>query len=244
MLENKVNICNITAEINGKTILSDISLSIKTGEHIGIIGPSGSGKSSLIRTINGLLPIKKGHIDFEQDQLNPENPTPAMLKKIGMVFQSYALFPHLTVMENLTLSPQLQDGKLTENHLKRANQLLRQVQMADFANRYPSSLSGGQQQRVAIARALMPQPEILLLDEPTSALDPEMVQEVKHVLTAIMQENISIIIVSHDISFIKKTTPRMIFMENGRILADQSTEAFFEQPATKRQQEFIAQLHH
>lgn len=244
MSENKIDIRNISAEINGKTILQNIDLTVRTGEHIGIIGPSGSGKSSLIRTINGLLPIKDGSIQFAQEQLTPTNPHPKILKKIGMVFQSYALFPHLTVMENLTLSPELEDGKLTDQHLDRADKLLQKVQMSEFTERYPSSLSGGQQQRVAIARALMTQPEILLLDEPTSALDPEMIQEVKQVLSSIMQENISIIIVSHDISFIKKTVPRMIFMEDGCILADQTTDAFFNQPATERQQEFIAQLHH
>ena len=211
----------VCAEISGKVILKNMNLTIGKGQHIGIIGPSGSGKSSLIRTMNGLLPISAGQILLDgKNHCTHNTPT------IGMVFQSYALFPHLTVIENMMLAPRLRQSKRTDLTLK-AQSLLRKVKLEGFDHRYPHSLSGGQQQRVAIARTLMIDPHILLLDEPTSALDPEMINEVTSVLQDIMAEKITVLVVSHDISFISKATSRIIFLENGQILSDQDTTSFF-----------------
>ena len=243
MAKHKIIMNNVSAQIADKAILNKISLRVDDQEHIGIIGPSGSGKSSLIRTINGLLPISSGTIEIDSQTITASQPS-ADCSKIGMVFQDYALFPHLTVLENLTLSPTLRNENSTRDIKDRAFSLLDKVKMNGFGNRFPASLSGGQQQRIAIARCLMTEPEILLLDEPTSALDPEMIHEVKSVLEGLMQSQLSIIIVSHDISFIKTTTNRVIFMDEGKKLSDQATDLFFTQPENERQISFIQQLDH
>lgn len=237
-MNNFIEFRNVSAQIDDRTILKDVNLTIHQGEHVGIIGPSGSGKSSLIRTINRLLLIHTGKIIINGKDNHTKN-----LPQIGMVFQAYALFPHLTVLENLTLAPLLHGGNAKTLKCK-AQALLEKVRLAGFDDRYPNSLSGGQQQRIAIARALMIDPEILLLDEPTSALDPEMINEVKLVLQDIIANNMTVLIVSHDIAFIKKTTSRILFLENGQIISDQSQKDFFENPAHARQSEFISQLNH
>jgi ABC-type polar amino acid transport system ATPase subunit len=237
-MNNYISFKDVSADILNKPILKNINLTIQKGQHIGIVGPSGSGKSSLIRTINGLLPITQGQIFLDGKDIQ-KNDTP----HIGMVFQSYDLFPHLSVLENMTLAPLLHHGDPAVLKTK-AQALLEKVKLSGFEHRYPNSLSGGQQQRIAIARTLMIDPEILLLDEPTSALDPEMINEVKLVLQEIMAENITVLVVSHDISFIKKATSRILFMEDGQILSNQDTSTFFSSPDHERQKQFLSQLNH
>ena len=237
-MNDYISFKDVSADILNKPILKNIDLTIQKGQHIGIVGPSGSGKSSLIRTINGLLPITQGQIF-----LNGKNIQNNEAPHIGMVFQSYDLFPHLSVLENMMLAPLLHHGDPAALKTK-AQALLEKVKLSGFDNRYPNSLSGGQQQRIAIARTLMTDPEILLLDEPTSALDPEMINEVKLVLQEIMAENITVLVVSHDISFIKKATSRILFMEDGQILSNQDTRTFFSNPSHERQKQFLSQLNH
>jgi len=217
--------------------LKGINLSVLKGEILVICGPSGSGKSTLIRTVNGLEKISHGSISV----LGEDNTLPSA-GKVGMVFQHFNLFPHLTVLENLTLAPIRTLGLSKLEAKERALHFLSRVNIEEQANKYPIQLSGGQQQRVAIARSLCMQPEILLFDEPTSALDPETIQEVLDVMIDLAKDGITMMCVTHEMGFARKVADRVIFMDQGEILEVNTPEQLFSNPNHPRTQQFLQQI--
>ena len=223
--------------------LKDIDLSIYEGERIIVCGPSGSGKSTLIRCLNGLEKHQEGVITVHGTVLdNNIESVKKIRKNVGMVFQQFNLFPHLTVMENCILAPMenLQLNKTEASKL--AMSFLERVQIPDQANKLPGQLSGGQQQRVAIARALCMQPRLMLFDEPTSSLDPEMIKEVLDTMVTLANDGMSMICVTHELNFARRVAHRVIFMDQGKILEDQSPKDFFENPKTDRARLFLSQI--
>jgi general L-amino acid transport system ATP-binding protein len=227
--------------------LRDINLRVQRGERIVICGPSGSGKSTLIRCINRLEEHQEGQLTVAGVTLSDNlRDIDQVRRQVGMVFQQFNLFPHLTVLENLTLSP-IFVGKMpaTEANQK-AMQQLERVRIADQAHKYPLQLSGGQQQRVAIARALCLSPQIMLFDEPTSALDPEMIQEVLDVMTELAQQGITMLCVTHEMGFARAVADRVVFMDQGQIVEEAPPAEFFERPRHARTQAFLAKIigHH
>ena len=223
--------------------LKDINLSIYEGERIVVCGPSGSGKSTLIRCLNGLEKHQDGIIKVHGTVLDNNNESVKKIRKsVGMVFQQFNLFPHLTVMENCILAP-MENLHLSEAEAsKLAMSFLERVQIPDQANKLPGRLSGGQQQRVAIARALCMQPRLMLFDEPTSSLDPEMIKEVLDTMVALANDGMSMICVTHEMNFARRVAHRVIFMDEGRIVEDQSPKDFFENPQTDRARLFLSQI--
>lgn len=221
-------------------VLKDISVDIQDGEVIAIIGPSGSGKSTFLRCLNKLEEPTAGAIYINDENLmDDETNINKIREKVGMVFQHFNLFPHKTVLENLTLSPlKIKNAKLDEINEK-AMGLLKKVGLADKANSYPDQLSGGQKQRIAIARTLAMDPEIILFDEPTSALDPEMIKEVLDVMRELADEGMTMIIVTHEMGFAKNVADRVFFMDRGTILEDNSPEVIFGNPKHERTKEFL-----
>ncbi|KWT99108.1 glutamine ABC transporter ATP-binding protein [Vibrio toranzoniae] len=219
--------------------LKDIDLKIEQGEIVVICGPSGSGKSTLIRCINQLEPFESGKLSVLEQALPCKFSTPG---QVGMVFQHFHLFPHLTVLENLTLSPTRTLKKSKQNAEKIAMHYLECVHIAEQANKYPAQLSGGQQQRVAIARSLCMKPELLLFDEPTSALDPEMINEVLDVMVELASEGITMVCVTHEMGFAKRVADRVIFMDEGQIVESNTPQALFEKPQHERTQAFLNQI--
>lgn len=234
---NAIEFTNVSKWYGQFQALKEINLSVRKGEILVVCGPSGSGKSTLIRTINGLETLDQGEITV----LGQLNSTLAA-GKVGMVFQHFNLFPHLTVLENLTLSPIRTLGLTKKEATQCALQFLKRVNIEEQANKYPVQLSGGQQQRVAIARSLCMQPEILLFDEPTSALDPETIQEVLDVMVDLAQDGITMICVTHEMGFAKKVADRVIFMEQGQVLEMSTPEQLFSAPTHPRTQQFLAQI--
>lgn len=226
-------------------VLKNINLSVKEGEKIVICGPSGSGKSTLIRCLNRLEAHQNGSIKVDGIPLtdNLKN-LQEIRKEVGMVFQHFNLFPHLTILENLTLAPQWVKKLPKEETEEYALKLLERVAIADQAYKYPGQLSGGQQQRVAIARSLCMQPKIMLFDEPTSALDPEMVKEVLDVMVDLAKEGMTMLCVTHEMGFAKQVADRVIFMDAGEIVEEAPPETFFTQPKHPRSKEFLAQILH
>ena len=224
-------------------VLKGIDLDIYRGDVVCLIGPSGCGKSTFLRCLNRLEIPSSGSIKFEGTEVD-EAHIDAVRQKMGMVFQHFNLFPHLTVKKNLELAPSLLKLKDKEAISARADELLARVGLADKANAYPKSLSGGQQQRIAIARALCAQTKIILFDEPTSALDPEMVQEVLDVMIELAQEDITMICVTHEMGFARQVADRVIFMEDGRILEEGTPEHFFDNPENPRCREFLSKILH
>ena len=224
-------------------VLRDINLSVAAGERIVICGPSGSGKSTLIRCINRLEEHQQGRITVAGIELRDDTrATEAVRRQVGMVFQQFNLFPHLTVLENLTLSP-IWVGKIKpEDAAERAMQQLRRVRIAEQAHKYPLQLSGGQQQRVAIARALCLTPQIMLFDEPTSALDPEMIQEVLDVMVELAGQGITMLCVTHEMGFARAVADRVVFMDQGQIIEQATPHEFFEQPKHDRTRDFLAKI--
>ncbi|MEZ8086409.1 MULTISPECIES: amino acid ABC transporter ATP-binding protein [unclassified Vibrio] len=219
--------------------LKDIDLNIEQGEIVVICGPSGSGKSTLIRCINQLEPFESGELSVLEQVLPSKFNTPG---QVGMVFQHFHLFPHLTVLENLTLSPIRTLKKSKQEAEKIAMHYLERVHIAEQANKYPVQLSGGQQQRVAIARSLCMKPELLLFDEPTSALDPEMINEVLDVMVELASEGITMVCVTHEMGFAKQVADRVIFMDEGQIVESNTPQSLFETPQHERTQAFLNQI--
>lgn len=224
-------------------VLRDINLEVTAGEVVVVIGPSGSGKSTLCRTINRLEPIDSGDIRLAGVLLPEEGKELARLRaEVGMVFQSFNLFAHKTILENITLGPIKVRGVKPAEAKARAMALLDRVGVANQADKYPAQLSGGQQQRVAIARSLAMEPKVMLFDEPTSALDPEMITEVLDVMTALARDGMTMIVVTHEMGFARKAANRVVFMADGQIVEEASPEAFFTTPRTQRAQEFLSKL--
>ncbi len=227
-------------------VLKDIDLAVATGERIVICGPSGSGKSTLIRCINGLETIQKGRITVAGvDLTDSRHQAEQVRRHVGMVFQQFNLFPHLTVLENCLLSPMKTQGLSKAQAGEIAMHFLARVRIPDQAHKYPSQLSGGQQQRVAIARALCMKPDIMLFDEPTSALDPEMVKEVLDTMIELASDGITMLCVTHEMGFARSVADRVIFMADGEILEQAPPEQFFGAPEHPKAKAFLGQiLHH
>jgi len=224
-------------------VLRDIDLSVTRGERIVVCGPSGSGKSTLIRCINRLEEHQAGHLTVNGVELTDDvKSIESARRQVGMVFQQFNLFPHLTVLENLTLAP-MWVGKVPKAEAEeRAMQQLKRVRIAEQAQKYPLQLSGGQQQRVAIARALCLTPNIMLFDEPTSALDPEMVGEVLNVMVEMADQGITMICVTHEMGFARQVADRVIFMDQGQIVEQNTAAAFFDNPQNERTQDFLSKI--
>jgi general L-amino acid transport system ATP-binding protein len=224
-------------------VLRDIDLSVARGERIVVCGPSGSGKSTLIRCINRLEEHQAGHLTVGGVELTDDvKSIESARRQVGMVFQQFNLFPHLTVLENLTLAP-MWVGKVPKAEAEeRAMQQLKRVRIAEQAQKYPLQLSGGQQQRVAIARALCLTPKIMLFDEPTSALDPEMVGEVLNVMVEMADQGITMICVTHEMGFARQVADRVIFMDQGQIVEQNTAAAFFDNPQNERTQDFLSKI--
>ncbi|PWL60398.1 MAG: glutamine ABC transporter ATP-binding protein [Desulfovibrionaceae bacterium] len=238
-----ISIRNVWKFFGQLAALKDICLDIMPGEKVVIIGPSGSGKSTCLRTINRLENVDKGTIYVEgQDITSSEHDINAMRQNLGMVFQSFNLFPHMTVLRNLTVAPMKLRGLSRADAEERALLLLKKVGLADKVNVYPNTLSGGQQQRVAIARALAMQPHIMLFDEPTSALDPEMIGEVLDVMVSLAQEGMTMVCVTHEMGFAREVADRVIFMDQGAILEQGSPDQLFNHPKNPRLQQFLNQI--
>lgn len=221
--------------------LHNINFSINKGEVVTLLGPSGSGKSTLIRTLNGLEPYKNGAIYFQGQKIDPSPKTwQGLRQKIGMVFQSYDLFPNLTVMDNILLAPTKVQGRDKEEVKKEALALLNRVELREHADSYPRQLSGGQKQRIAIVRALAMHPELMLFDEVTASLDPEMVRGVLKIIKELSdQDHMTMIIVTHEMNFAAKIADKVLFLENGRILEETPGKQFFDHPQTDRAAEFL-----
>lgn len=238
-----IEIKNVYKFFGDLAALSDVSLDIKQGEKVVIIGPSGSGKSTLLRSINRLEEINKGSIFVDSlDVHDKENDINTIRQELGMVFQSFNLFPHKTVLENLTMAPIRLKGMDKEEAKAIAVDLLKKVGIREKANVYPSKLSGGQQQRVAIARALAMNPKIMLFDEPTSALDPEMIGEVLDVMKKLACEGMTMVVVTHEMGFAREVADRIVFMEDGRIIACAPPKEFFNNADHPRLKQFLDQI--
>lgn len=227
--------------VKNRPILDDISFSIKTGEVVVIVGPSGCGKSTFLRCLNRLEDIDSGTIMFLGKSYENEKRNIHMYRqKIGMVFQSYDLFPNMTIMENLILAPRKIQKRNKEEIIMEADEFLKRIDMYDKRDEYPRQLSGGQKQRAAIVRALLMRPQILLLDEITAALDPEMVREVLQVVLELASDGMTMIIVTHELGFARVVSDRVLFMDKGRIIEEGSPEEFFENPRTERAKQFLS----
>lgn len=240
-----IKVEHITKQFNDLKAVNDVSLEVKKGEIVCLIGPSGSGKSTVLRCIHGLEKPEKGNI-YLNDQLldSKDNNYRKLRNKMGFVFQHFNLFPHKTVLENLTLSPIQVMGKSKEEAEKIACKYLDRVGLLDKKDEYPNKLSGGQKQRVAIARSLCLNPEIMLFDEPTSALDPEMVIEVLEVMQELAKEGMTMIVVTHEMGFARTVADRVIFLEEGKIIEENSSQEFFSHPKTERAQDFLNKVMH
>lgn len=240
MADALLTIDNIVKRFDDTTILDGISFSVKKSEVIVIVGPSGCGKSTLLRCINALEPIQEGRITLDGDVIERNSKTlPLLRQRIGMVFQSYDLFPHLTVLDNILLAPCKVQKRDKEEVRKEAMSLLERVGLKEKAKNYPRELSGGQKQRVAIVRALCMHPEILLFDEVTAALDPEMVREVLDVMLDLAKQGRTMLIVTHEMQFARAIADRIIFLDNGKIVEEATPDEFFDNPKTERAKQFL-----
>ena len=235
-----INVENLSKNFGNLKVLKNISTTINKGEIISIIGPSGSGKSTFLRCINKLEEPTEGHIYIDgMDLMDKNTDINKIRERVGMVFQHFNLFPNMTVLENLTLSPIMVKKESKEEAEKYALYLLEKVGLSDKVSSYPTQLSGGQKQRIAIARALAMKPEVILFDEPTSALDPEMIKEVLDVMRDLAKEGMTMLIVTHEMGFAKNVGNRILFMDNGEIIEDCSPKGFFENPTNERIKDFL-----
>ncbi|HEY3503609.1 MAG TPA: amino acid ABC transporter ATP-binding protein [Actinocatenispora sp.] len=234
---------NVNKHFGPLHVLQDINLSVRTGEVVVVIGPSGSGKSTLCRTINRLEPIDTGTIAVSGKVLPEEGKGLARLRsEVGMVFQSFNLFAHKTILENVMLGPIKVRKEKSAVVRERAMALLDRVGISNQADKYPAQLSGGQQQRVAIARALAMQPKVMLFDEPTSALDPEMINEVLDVMTSLAADGMTMIVVTHEMGFARRAANRVVFMADGQIVEQNTPEEFFTNPQSERARDFLSKI--
>jgi glutamate/aspartate transport system ATP-binding protein len=241
-----ISIKNVSKWYGSFQVLADCSTEVSKGEVVVVCGPSGSGKSTLIKTVNGLEPFQKGEIRVDGTSVgDPKTDLPKLRARIGMVFQNFELFPHMTVTRNLTLGQVKVLGRGQDEAQQRGLKLLDRVGLLAHKDKYPGQLSGGQQQRVAIARALSMDPIAMLFDEPTSALDPEMINEVLDVMVDLAKEGMTMMVVTHEMGFARKVAHRVIFMDAGRIVEDADKKDFFGKPRSERAQVFLSKiLHH
>ena len=241
-----IQINNISKWYGSFQVLSDCTTSVKKGEVVVVCGPSGSGKSTLIKCVNALEPIQKGDITVDGISVtDPKTNLSKLRARIGMVFQNFELFPHMRITDNLTLAQIKVLGRSQEEARTRGLKMLERVGLKEQAHKFPGQLSGGQQQRVAIARALAMNPIAMLFDEPTSALDPEMINEVLDVMVELAREGMTMMCVTHEMGFARKVAHRVIFMDQGRIVEDDTKDEFFGKPRSERAQQFLSKiLHH
>ena len=238
-----IDVKHLTKAFGDHVVLKDITDHIYPGEKVVVIGPSGSGKSTFLRCLNLLETPNGGTITFKgTDITDPKSDINKYRQKMGMVFQHFNLFPHMTIMKNLTLAPMKLLKKSKAEAEEKAMELLGRVGLADRAGSYPNQLSGGQKQRVAIVRALCMEPEVMLFDEPTSALDPEMVGEVLDVMKQLAQDGMTMVVVTHEMGFAKEVGDRVLFMEDGIIMEQNTPTEFFDHPQTERAQNFLAKV--
>lgn len=241
-----IEIKNISKWYGNFQVLKDCSVDIEKGEVVVVCGPSGSGKSTLIKTVNALEPFQKGEIIVDGISVgDPKTDLPKLRSRVGMVFQHFELFPHLSIRENLVLAQMKVLGRGREEATERGLKLLDRVGLLKHADKFPGQLSGGQQQRVAIARALAMDPICMLFDEPTSALDPEMINEVLDVMVQLAREGMTMMVVTHEMGFARKVADRVIFMDAGEIIENLPSDEFFGKPHSERAQKFLSKiLHH
>ncbi|MED7773804.1 amino acid ABC transporter ATP-binding protein [Aeromonas dhakensis] len=232
----------VSKQFGQHRVLDEVSLTVHAGEVIVILGPSGCGKSTLLRTLNGLEPIQGGEIRFDGELLDASTDWQRLRQRIGMVFQSYHLFPNLTVLENVQLGPLQVQKRERQEALLQAEQLLTRIGLWERRHDYPRQLSGGQQQRIAIVRALCMNPQVMLFDEVTAALDPEMVQEVLEVIRDLAGSGMTLLIVTHELVFAQAVADRIIFMDGGHILEQAAPHQFFEHPRSQRARQFLAKF--
>lgn len=238
-----INVRNLYKSFGKNEVLKDINETIKKGEVVVIIGPSGSGKSTFLRCLNLLEEPTSGVINFEGEDITDKNVDINKIReKMGMVFQQFNLFPHKTVMENLTIGPTKIKNISNGEAIKKGSELLEKVGLLDKKNVYPNSLSGGQKQRIAIARALAMEPDVMLFDEPTSALDPEMVGEVLGVMKSLAKDGMTMVVVTHEMVFAKEVGDRILFMDEGRIIEEGTPEEIFQNPKNSRTKDFLSKV--
>ncbi|WP_020059481.1 amino acid ABC transporter ATP-binding protein [Bacillus sp. 123MFChir2] len=238
-----IKINDLHKSFGNNEVLKGITTTIGQGEVVAIIGPSGSGKSTFLRCMNLLEVPTSGQICIgDQDVTNPNTNIMEVRQHVGMVFQHFHLFPHMTVLENITYAPLTVKGTAKEKGVKKAEELLEKVGLLEKKDAYPNRLSGGQKQRVAIARALAMEPDVMLFDEPTSALDPEMVKEVLEVMKSLATTGMTMAIVTHEMGFAKEVADRVLFLDGGKLVEDAKPEQFFTAPESKRAQEFLQKM--
>jgi glutamate transport system ATP-binding protein len=238
-----VRVAGVNKHFGDLHVLRDIDLEVARGEVVVVLGPSGSGKSTLCRAINRLEPVDGGSVEIDGELLPAEGKDLARLRAdVGMVFQQFNLFAHMTILDNVTLAPLKVRGTAKAEAEERARALLDRVGIGNQSDKYPAQLSGGQQQRVAIARALAMEPKVMLFDEPTSALDPEMVGEVIDVMAGLAKDGMTMIVVTHEMGFARRAAHRVVFMSDGEIVEDTTPDSFFSAPATERARDFLGKI--
>jgi glutamate transport system ATP-binding protein len=238
-----VRVAGVNKHFGDLHVLRDIDLEVARGEVVVVLGPSGSGKSTLCRAINRLEPVDGGTVEIDGELLPAEGKDLARLRAdVGMVFQQFNLFAHMTILDNVTLAPLKVRGTAKAEAEERARALLDRVGIGNQSDKYPAQLSGGQQQRVAIARALAMEPKVMLFDEPTSALDPEMVGEVIDVMAGLAKDGMTMIVVTHEMGFARRAAHRVVFMSDGEIVEDTTPDSFFSAPATERARDFLGKI--
>ncbi len=240
MADSRIRIENVTKRFGTVQAVRNASLTVAPGEVVLVIGPSGSGKSTLLRCVNRLETATEGDIWIDNDRVtDPRGNIRMIREEVGMVFQNFNLFPHLTALDNIALAPRKVKGEPKQTTYERARTLLARVGLADKEDAYPSQLSGGQQQRVAIARALAMEPKVMLFDEPTSALDPEMIKEVLDVMLQLAQDGMTMLVVSHEMGFARAAADKVVFMDNGEVIESGTPEQVFDSPKEERTRKFL-----